>query len=155
MNKKLSKYMLQFALVAGLAFIFGLIAMLFAPASSVYAELPERPEPVTVSDSPEGAQIKLVVTSELAGSEWTAVEWQDPITGDWNVIANDGWQGDLASDGVQYWWVGNDLFGDGPFRWLVYDEKGGDVMYTSESFSMPEVNNQLVTVTVPTVETEE
>ena len=132
-----------------------LLSLFLWPTSAAYADLPERPEivepPVAETDDPAGGQIVLVVTAELAGGEWAAVEWYDSNTEAWYPISNDGWQGELAADGRQIWWVGPELYGKGPFRWQVYEEKEGNLLYTSEEFSMPASKNKIVTVTISAV----
>ena len=141
-------------LAAGLVLIFWLTFSLMLPAAPVRADLPPRPEPTETavplkSDSIKGAQIKLMVTQPI-GNEWTVVEWQNPMTGEWAAV--EGWQGTLQPDGTQVWWVGREHFGEGPFRWLVYAGEDGQLMETSETFTMPSRDLEVVAVQVPTVD---
>ncbi len=49
----------------------------------------------------------------------------------------EGWRGTLDTPTTQTWWVGSDLFGDGPFRWQLYTGEEGALLATSESFDLP------------------
>jgi hypothetical protein len=84
-------------------------------------------------DKPAGAFIALQVQSAPAGV-WTIVQWQDSAGG-WHDV--DGWQGTLDEGDQKMWWLAADLFGKGPFRWMVYQGPGGPVWGVSESFSLP------------------
>lgn len=77
---------------------------------------------------------------------WTAVQWQDPNTGMWHLV--EGWQGTLDLDGSQTWWVGTEILGKGPFRWVIYAEKEGEELAVSSSFNLPEKSGQTVLITV-------
>ena len=107
-------------------------------------ELPPRETPIPAQpsddddddkdDTPDGAHIVLRVPSAPAGV-WTIVQWQDSAGG-WHDI--DGWQGTLDEGDQKMWWLAPDLFGKGPFRWLVYQSPGGDkLLATSDSFYLP------------------
>lgn len=69
---------------------------------------------------------------------WTIVQWQDGH-GDWHDV--EGWQGGLDSVtsevGKKTWWFAKDLFGQGPFRWLIYQGPGGSLLVESEAFYLP------------------
>jgi len=113
--------------------------------------LPPRPTPVPVEIiyAPNGEQIRLHLENdvdEIPGELWTAVEWQDPNTGDWYMV--DGWRGTLNTPTTQTWWVGSDQFGDGPFRWQLYASEDGDLLATSASFNLPERAGLVVVVNV-------
>ena len=156
MQKIFSNYARLFRITVGAGLLLWLAISFIAPTMSVYAELPPRPEAPTApvaSTTLSGAQIKLIVT-DPAGGEWTEIEWQDPNTGDWHKV--DGWRGSMIADGstaVQVWWVDRDQFGDGPFRWLVYDAEGGELVATSENFETPKNNEQVITVTMAITDT--
>ena len=121
-----------------------------APASAGQLPLPPRPTPVpTATPVPPiqpvtGGVIRLSVDTKLA-SLWTAVEWQD-TTGNWHSV--EGWQGTLDTSHTQTWWVGQADQGKGPFRWVVYDRRGGQALATSAAFNLPTINRQVVDVSV-------
>ena len=98
--------------------------------------------------SPTGGFIYLRVQS--ARQElWTIVQWQDGL-GDWHDV--EGWQGtldDIQNEiGDKVWWVAKEGLGTGPFRWLVYQSKGGRLLATSEPFYLPDLNGGTVMVEV-------
>lgn len=146
-------------MAASLALFLWITFSLMQAAPPVRADLPPRPEPTetavpvndTKTDSLQGAQIKLIVTQPI-GNEWTVIEWQDTITGEWTEV--EGWQGTLETDGTQLWWVGQEHFGERPFRWLVYAGEEGQLLETSETFTMPTRDLEVVFVQVPVVDDE-
>jgi hypothetical protein len=96
-------------------------------------------------DKPLGAHIVLQVESAPAGV-WTIVQWQDSAGG-WHDI--DGWQGTLDEGNQKMWWLAPDLFGKGPFRWLVYQSPRGDkLLATSDSFYPPDAAGEKLWVEV-------
>jgi len=80
---------------------------------------------------------------------WTVVQWQDG-SGDWHDV--EGWQGtldDIQNEiGYKVWWVAKSGLGTGPFRWLVYQSKGGRLLATSEPFYLPGFKGGTVMVEV-------
>ena len=80
---------------------------------------------------------------------WTMVEWRD-AQGDWHSV--EGWQGqfdalrttpaesgEFGVIGVKTWWLEDDLYGTGPFRWVIY--RSPKALYrvgVSRSFWLPE-----------------
>jgi len=66
---------------------------------------------------------------------WTIVQWQDSAGG-WHDI--EGWSGALDEGGQKVWWVGPAIFGEGPFRWVVYQSQGGQLLATSDPFYLPD-----------------
>jgi hypothetical protein len=84
---------------------------------------------------------------------WTIVQWQDAF-GRWHDVS--GWQGTLdrvrrsGPDviGQKVWWLASDLFGKGPFRWLVYRAQGGAVLAESEPFSLPDAAGEVEAVEI-------
>ena len=84
---------------------------------------------------------------------WATIQWQD-ADGEW--IDVDGWRGNLdtiaQSDngwvGTKEWWAAKSITGSGPYRWLVYDHPGGDLLTTSEPFNLSEVPGGVVVVPV-------
>jgi hypothetical protein len=76
---------------------------------------------------------------------WTVVQWQDTF-GDWHDV--EGWQR-TPDDGYQKtWWVAAKDLGTGPFRRAVNRIQSGRLLITSESFYLPEIPGQRVTVEV-------
>jgi hypothetical protein len=113
---------------------------------------PTQPPPATPTRTPPaqfptvGASIELHVRF---GSKWawgtmtwrdlrTVVQWQDRLGG-WHAV--DGWRGALDEfvndEGRQVWWVAENDFGSGPFRWAVTDGKSGQQIAVSNSFNLP------------------
>ncbi len=82
--------------------------------------------------------------SEAPATAWTMVQWQDGLGG-WHDV--ESWQGDV-DDGQKLWAVLEKNFGQGPFRWVVYEKRGGKVWGTSEPFDLPEAAGQQVMVTL-------
>ena len=125
----------------------------FAPSGEGFP-LPPRPEPepenpIEIVDGFDGQQIQLHLENEvedIPSGLWTVVEWQDPNTGDW--YETDGWHGTLNTPTTQEWWVGSDMFGDGLFRWQLYDSEGGELLMTSAMFNLPEHKDLKVIVNV-------
>lgn len=78
----------------------------------------------------------------------TQVQWQD-TKGIWHNTT--GWYGGLNYivdlHGVKTWWVPGDLFGQGPFRWVVYEETERSPLGSSQTFTLP--TNTGMTVEVP------
>ena len=151
----MSKMIKVIGLVVGLSTILllaGFTTMGNPPAN----DLPPRPTPVPTAVPPveivsahSGEQIRLHLENdvdEIPGELWTAVEWQDPNTGDWHVV--EGWRGTLDTPTTQTWWVGSDQFGDGPFRWQLYANEDGELLATSESFDLPTRAGLMVVVNV-------
>jgi hypothetical protein len=114
----------------------------------VGADLPSRATPVPEppeDDKPAGAHIVLQVESAPAGA-WSIVQWQDSAGG-WHDI--DGWQGTLDEGDQKMWWLAADLFGKGPFRWLVYQSPRGEkLLATSDSFYLPDSADEKLWVEV-------
>lgn len=149
-------------LLVGLGGALSLI-LLPGPAQAAPEDLPPRPSTPTpaalapAKPVPDGASILLEITfgDDWAGHElawqdlWTVVEWQDE-EGTWHVV--EGWQGgvDKVSGQIGWatWWLANDLLGRGPFRWVVYERRGGPVMVVSESFHLPAFRGRIVTVEI-------
>ena len=102
---------------------------------------PTPPRP-TATPAPRGAIIELHVESAPAGL-WTVVQWQDALGG-WHDVG--GWQGTLDAGDRKTWWVDEDDYGKGPFRWMV--TQGGELMATSEPFYLPEATGQIIRVSV-------
>jgi len=80
---------------------------------------------------------------------WTVVQWLEGKE-DWHNV--EGWQGTPDevnnSEGKKVWWVAKRSFGKGPFRWLIYRSRGGDLLATSDSFYLPDSADSEVWVEV-------
>lgn len=68
-----------------------------------------------------------------------AVQWQDGL-GQWHDVQS--WQGDLDRSSVNDTpfkrWTVSANYGNGPFRWVIYNELGDEVWGISPSFNLPE-----------------
>jgi hypothetical protein len=134
--------------IATLACALLVIALLLSPTQAALAQRPPRwptptPKLPKLPKLPNGA-IELTVASAPAGL-WTVVQWQDALGG-WHDVA--GWQGTLDEGDKKTWWVDKADYGKGPFRWVVYQAQGGDLLGTSESFYLPSGHGQIVTIEV-------
>lgn len=109
--------------------------------------LPPRPTPIPTVAQPAitGGFIELTIDGEI-DEVWTAVQWQDPNTGDWHPV--DGWQGTPNSDNEVRWYVGQEDLDSGPFRWLVYDAPDGNVLAIGEAFQLPKHAGQMVVIEI-------
>ena len=114
------------------------------------------PTPVPTPSSkpvPSGGFIKLCVqflqTFDVPWHQlWTVVQWQDDRDG-WHDV--EGWRGTLDevedNEGKKMWWVAKDGFGDGPFRWMLYQSEGIDVLLSqSAPFHLPDAAGKTVIV---------
>ncbi|HQE93732.1 MAG TPA: hypothetical protein PLH19_02460 [Anaerolineae bacterium] len=126
----------------------------FTLASATPTTLPTiTPWPPSTITSRPGALIWLRVQSEttvpLPATLWTVVQWQD-AQGDWHDV--EGWRGTLdevaKNEGRKVWWLPADLFGAGPFRWVVYAPHGGAMLAISPAFYLPTATGQRTMVTV-------
>ncbi len=84
-------------------------------------------------ESPAGAYIVLRAPAAPAGA-WTVIQWQDSAGG-WHDV--DGWQGTLEAGNQKMWWLAPDLFGKGPFRWVVFQGDRARQLAASASFYLP------------------
>ncbi|MBE2222172.1 MAG: discoidin domain-containing protein [Anaerolineae bacterium] len=98
----------------------------------------------TAQEENGGAFIELQVDLLQPGL-WTRIQWQDAF-GNWQEI--EGWQGSFNTDQRVLWYVGEDMLGDGPFRWLVDEEQDGELLGVSEPFYLPSHNGDVLQVTV-------
>jgi len=118
-------------------------------ATLVPTSTPTTISPITTLPTTEGEQIQLRLgndVDEIPTELWTTVEWQDTNTSDWHMV--DGWQGNLDTPTTQTWWVDDGMFGDGPFRWHLYESEGANLLATSESFNLPTNVGLMVIVSV-------
>jgi hypothetical protein len=135
-----------------LALILALISILLLahplPTQAGRGLPPRKPPPAAQppdddkDPTPDGAHIVLQVPSAPAGV-WTIVQWQD-TAGGWHDI--EGWSGSLDEGNQKTWWLGPNLLGKGPFRWLVYQGERGKLLATSDSFYLPDTAGKKVRV---------
>jgi hypothetical protein len=83
--------------------------------------------------SPDGSYIELHIYPPQPGL-WAIVQWQDSAGGWHNV---EGWEGTLDRGHRKVWWVAPDIFGKGPFRWVVYQSERSRLLAASGSFYLP------------------
>lgn len=140
-----------------LSIIFGLLCglvittWLLIPDQASVQALPPRPTPVSTATPTtvpsfhvhEGGLIELYVHPAQTGL-WTLIQWQD-ARDQWHDV--DGWQG-TVDGALQIWWVAPRDFGKGPFRWRVYQSRGGRLLATSQSFLLPHHTGETVRVDV-------
>jgi hypothetical protein len=133
-------------------FILALIGAILVAESllpvRVEASLPSRETPGDGNGGggePIGAHIVLHVPAARDGV-WTIVQWQD-TAGGWHDV--DGWQGTLDVGHRIMWWLAPDLFGKGPFRWLVYQSAERDkLLATSDPFYLPAAESEKLRIEV-------
>ena len=91
----------------------------------------------------------------LKQESWTVVQWQ---TADGRWIDVGGWQGSFyydQRDNRQFveWWVGEEILGEGPFRWVIYSDKSRSRRLSiTQSFNLPSNNRESIVV-VPSFQT--
>lgn len=128
--------------------IFGLLCCLILAGSwlstPAFADLPPRPPIQDDDDEQERRPVvaAIVLQTMPAPSDlWSVVQWHDE-QGGWHDIEN--WRGSVVN-GRTIWWVLEQDFGKGPYRWLVFDQEGGNLLATSDTFNFPsEPKEQLV-----------
>jgi hypothetical protein len=128
-------------MIPGLTLVGLVLALLPTLALAEWAERPEDQPTPPPRPGKAGAGIELSVTGAI-DPYYAVVQWQDGLGG-WHDV--DGWRGE-AEAGRVLWFVSEDLFGAGPFRWVVYDH--GGVFATSASFDLPTLKDQTVRVHV-------
>lgn len=113
------------------------------------ATLPPRENPTPQQDDdddddsgPVGAHIQLQMETAPAGA-WGVVQWLGD-DGNWHDV--EGWQGPAPAN--SRWWVAAKDFNTGPFRWAVKNGPGGELIGTSEPFTLPQFPNETRLVTV-------
>jgi len=76
----------------------------------------------------------------LPATSWIAVQWGDGL-GNWTTVQ--GWEGladsvdTTTGQLIQTWTVEPANYGQGPFRWAVFDKQGGTLVAYSASFTLP------------------
>jgi len=140
-----------------LTLLIGLVGLwtltLFSTLPANAGPLPPRPTPgptpvVIIGQVGQGAAIELHVLAARS-TWWTVVQWQDAQK-NWNTVA--GWQGIFdeikAGIGTKLWWVVLTDLGKGPFRWAIYESKGGKLLAVSEAFNLPAQSRTKTVITV-------
>ncbi len=115
-------------------------------ATETCTPTPTEPSP---SRTPAGAVIKLhAILAGCCGAGAplpTVIQRQDD-DGTWHDV--DSWQGPLDENGEMQWWVSEEECGQGPFRWVVWDQCGCSVLAVSEPFHLPEQPGEVLVVEV-------
>ena len=143
------------------------LALFIANGSTASYELPPRDEdnPIEIQSASVEVGTRLQLHGQFSESwPWDAMHWQDlwlvvqwqDYEGDDEWIDVDGWQGNFdeieqGDNGwvaTKEWWAGKEIMGSGPYRWLVYDHPGGDLLATSEPFNLSDQPGGLVEVSV-------
>lgn len=150
-------------LLLGMLFAISFFAVSVNQGSAAPSGLPTRPTdsptatptvtptaptatPVPVKPIVYGAYIQLQLSGSYNPAHlWTIVQWQD-TNGGWHNV--DGWQGTLDDGSSKTWWVAPEDFGTGPFRWVAYATKGGQLLASSSSFDLPDQTKEIVLVTL-------
>jgi len=116
------------------------------PTATPQATATSAPVPPAPPSPPRGGFITLRVLSAHA-EMWTMVQWQNEWDNWYDVT---GWQGTFDEItygvGTKTWWVAKEDFGTGPFRWVVHESVGEAVVATSETFYLPDIVGETVTV---------
>lgn len=138
----------------GMLFLAFLITLFAYPTQAASPSMPPRPSTPTptlvppptrsVFTSVSGAFIHIQVVNGNRQT-FTMLQWQDG-EGNWHDV--DGWRGTLEDGVWKRWWLPSYLFGKGPFRWLVYEHSGGELLAVSRSFDLPTLPGQVVSVLV-------
>lgn len=117
------------------AIVFSLVVFvaIFAPTPRTTMAAPDLPPRPTLTPTPENLTRILLVGGAAYEGGWTIVQWQDK-QGNWHDV--DGWQGHVRNGWIR-WRVAPKDWGTGPFRWLVYDQKGGTLLAATTSFTLP------------------
>jgi hypothetical protein len=140
-----------------LMLLVGLVGLwtlpLFSTSTANAGPLPPRPTPgptpvAIIGHVGQGAAIELHVPAARS-TWWTVVQWQ-AAQKNWNVVA--GWQGIFdeikTGTGTKLWWVAPTDLGKGPFRWAIYESKGGKLLAASEAFTLPAQSRTRMVITV-------
>lgn len=136
----------------------------FGPNTSDPRDLPPRPTPIP----PDYVRPNISKNEELRGLKaghivlpllslpnaqsspdrwWTVVQWQDS-QGNWHDV--DGWRGHMNIPDSVMWWVSQANFGEGPFRWVIYDTaQRNTILSTSNPFSLPDQDGEILVILTP------
>jgi len=102
------------------------------------------PVPPTATPPPPTSPASIQLWPQPALPDlWTVVQWLGG-DGEWHDI--EGWSGGLNRGHYISWKVTESHFGRGPYRWVVYDEEGGERVGVSNNFNLPSNHKELVQV---------
>lgn len=93
-------------------------------------------------DAAEGSRAQIILVAGQSDGRWAVVQWLDGL-GEWQDV--EGWQGHIRQSQIR-WRVLPKDFGNGPYRWVVYDKPDGQRLCTSKPFHLP--TDALATVSV-------
>jgi hypothetical protein len=146
MHRKIICTLIGGLLFVGLMAISMLTQQVAAATVGLLARTPVSGTATALAGRPKVGTIILKVSGAPA-TAWTVVQWQDGL-GVWHDV--DGWRGDLDDgDGDQKLWaVLGKNFGQGPFRWVVYEKRDGKEWGVSASFFLPRFPGDKVEVSV-------
>ncbi len=86
----------------------------------------------TAIPRPQVGAIAVQVVNPPPGA-WVGVQWQDTLGG-WHDV--ESWPGELKESWAVRWVLPKN-FGEGPFRWTVYEKQGGQLWACSSPFYFP------------------
>lgn len=114
------------------------------PSSSMPTRLDQhRHQPVQKTESKTGqTYIELRYMPKLS-EHGAVVQWQG-ASGNWYDV--DGWYSGLDDDGKIRWWVAPKDYNNGPFRWSIFQSVSNEILWSSDSFDLPEQNQTLILV---------
>ncbi len=89
------------------------------------------------------------IPANLNQQSWAVVQWK---TADGRWLDVQGWQGSFHPSTTQNalyseWWVGRDILGKGPFRWVIFsDSSRKEWLTTTQTFNLPAQNHEILTI---------
>ncbi len=106
-----------------------------------------RPPVFTATPEPTRVSLSAIRLSGAGApaTAWTVMQWQDGLGG-WHDV--EGWRGEFDPDGFKTWRFPEQHFGTGPFRWQVFDRRGGDLWGVSQPFRLPDGRDQMLDLTI-------
>jgi hypothetical protein len=135
---------------AALAGLILWASLWLSSGTAVSADAPER-TPVAGTQTVEAGGASHAVAAialhapAAPATAWTVVQWGDPLGG-WHDV--EGWRGDLDEGQQKVWWVLSKDYDTGPFRWVVYAKRGGQIWSISPAFTLPSRDGQWLRVDV-------
>lgn len=142
-------------LISCLGIMVGLSMASGGWVSTVQAQSVPSPTPTwTPWPGPWNGGVILVCVPRPPRDAWAGVQWQDKL-GQWHDIESwlavfDGRDAPFRSGEVcTRRWVGRPNFGEKPFRWVIYYQRGGGIWGFSRPFSFPDTVGQWVWAEMP------
>lgn len=124
--------------------IFALRLAQPAGYASAAGELPPRPTAAVGGPTPHEAVGMIELRVPGAPPELrSAVQWEGP-PGTWHDV--EGWQQMLGASGIVRWSVYPRDYGSGPFRWILRDASGREMLAASDAFRLPARSGELLVV---------